>query len=520
MTTVNAEELRSQATRILHEESAPLHLRFGDDLMVCKLPANTRVIHPNRPIAPVANRGASIRHALANPTGAPPLADLVAPGNRVTISLEGIGAISPMMRAPDARSSVLDVLLQLLEDRGVEDYEIIVDRSLDRRLSADELRHVVGPRAARLAPRRLYQLDVEDRDAATQIGLTSKDEPVLVHRRVADSDLLIHVRVSPVPTHGASAPIGACYTGATAVALYHARMAGDDHALTARVGAVLKQRLDVFHIEITLNNDALDPQLSFMARAEETWRGADLLKLRAARVAATRLPAPARRALLHAPRASYDIIGVHAGDPEATHAAGRALALEQHTVHVEGQADIVIHDVGYITPFNVNAAISPLLVRAMILGHAHALHTGTPLLKRGGVLIIAHPCLDDADPDQHPSAVELFNRCLPLSRDPQELERRWMPELTHNPNYVEMYRRGSAYHSSQPFALWRWAERGQQHAGKIIVVGAQNSHVPDRLGWTRARTMDDAIAIARSHHGPSPRISFVRHSPGVVIDVR
>jgi hypothetical protein len=38
-------------------------------------------------------------------------------------------------------------------------------------------------------------------------------------------------------------------------------------------------------------------------------------------------------------------------------------------------------------------------------------------LKKGGVMIVHHPCYDDFDHDFHPSYIEFFNRLLPETRD-------------------------------------------------------------------------------------------------------
>jgi hypothetical protein len=55
--------------------------------------------------------------------------------------------------------------------------------------------------------------------------------------------------------------------------------------------------------------------------------------------------------------------------------------------------------------------------------------------------------------------------------------------------------------------------------GRVIVVGAENEHVPARMGWLSARTMDDALEMARDHHGPSPQITVMHHPPFLIADV-
>ena len=81
------------------------------------------------------------------------------------------------------------------------------------------------------------------------------------------------------------------------------------------------------------------------------------------------------------------------------------------------------------------------------------------------------------------------------------LRHKYEEEFAKNPSYIEMYRRGNAYHGAHPFFMWYWGENGRQHVGKVIVVGAENTHVPEMLGWERADTLAEAIAMARSH-GP------------------
>ena len=53
----------------------------------------------------------------------------------------------------------------------------------------------------------------------------------------------------------------------------------------------------------------------------------------------------------------------------------------------------------------------------------------------------------------------------------------------------------------------------------LIVAGAQNAHVPAMLGWDRAESVTEAIAMAKSTVGPSPEITMMHHPPMVFADV-
>jgi hypothetical protein len=100
-----------------------------------------------------------------------------------------------------------------------------------------------------------------------------------------------------------------------------------------------------------------------------------------------------------------------------------------------------------------------------------------------------------------------------------KLRHKYEEEFAHNPSYIEMYRRGNAYHGAHPFFMWYWGENGRQHIGKVIVAGAQNAHVPAMLGWDRAESLTEAIAMARSFVGPSPEITMMHHPPIVMADM-
>jgi hypothetical protein len=134
----------------------------------------------------------------------------------------------------------------------------------------------------------------------------------------------------------------------------------------------------------------------------------------------------------------------------------------------------------------------------------------------GGVLILHHPCFDEFDHNFHPSYIEFFNRLLPETRDAEVLREKYEREFANNPSYVEMYRRGNAYHGAHPFFMWYWGENGRQHVGRVIAAGAENAHVPERMGWERADNLTEAISMARSYMGRSAEITML-HQPVIAL---
>jgi hypothetical protein len=192
---------------------------------------------------------------------------------------------------------------------------------------------------------------------------------------------------------------------------------------------------------------------------------------------------------------------------------------EQYLVKVKGQSDIVIFPIPFISPYNVNSILNPILLQVMALGYFHHFYRGQPVLRKGGALILCHPCHDEFDHEYHPSYIEFFHRLLPETRDSHQLRAKYEEEFARNPSYVEMYRRGHAYHGTHPFFMWYWGEAGRQHVGKIIAAGAKNAHVPAMLGWDRAESLTEGIAMARSFVGPSASITLMKWPPIVMADV-
>jgi hypothetical protein len=286
-----------------------------------------------------------------------------------------------------------------------------------------------------------------------------------------------------------------------------------------RIGEIAEKHVKVFHIETVLNNRMFAGPMDFLAKNEDDYTESYRLKFQALKWTLDRTPRPLRREVFMRVPAAYELIACHAGACDAVHGKTLRKSYDQYSVPVEGQADILISGIPYISPYNVNSkALNPLLVQVMALGYFFHMYRGRPLVKKGGVMIVTHPCTDAFDPVHHPSYIEFFNRLLPETNDAYALEK-YQDSFAYNPSYVELYRRGNAYHGAHPFYMWYWGQAGREHLGKIIVVGSDNTTVPRLLGWDRAETLTDAIAMARSYVGRSADITLLHHPPILITDV-
>ena len=134
------------------------------------------------------------------------------------------------------------------------------------------------------------------------------------------------------------------------------------------------------------------------------------------------------------------VIAVHAGETKQ-YKLILEKCFQQLAVPVKGQSDIVIFPIPYISPYNVGAFLNPLLVSVMAEGYLYNLHRGAPLLKKGGTIIITHPCTDKFDKEQHLAYVEFFHKLLPQTRDAIELHKRFEKRVLQKP----------CLHSNVPF---------------------------------------------------------------------
>src|SRR3954466_12955147 len=471
--------------------SAPRMIFSGEDLLLEDLPVGTRVVYAKPPIEGLANPGAAIRYALNHPFGTDPLYAQLVPGMRVTIAIDDISMPLPPMQTPDVRQTILEILLELLDANGVDDVHLIIATSLHRRMTKAEMKRMVGSKIFdAFYPDRYYNHDAEDPEGMVHLGKTDHNEPGNINRRAVGSALVIYVNINFVPMNGGHKSVAGGLCNYESLRPHH-----EPHTIRQsdsymdpkrselankiqRMGARVDQHMNVFHIETVLNNRMFAAPTAFLGKNEDEFTEFDRLKFEAMRWTLSKTPPAAKRKLFQNIPSAYQLIAVHAGKTDPVHDRVIAKGFEQYVVNIRGQSDIVICGVPFISPYNVNSILNPLLVQAMGLGYFHNCYRAQPGLRKGGALILCPPCYDEFDHEQHPSYIEFFNRLLPETRDSHVLREKYEREFATNPSYIEMYRRGHAYHGAHPFYMWYWAENGRAHVGRVIAAGAENAHVP------------------------------------------
>ncbi len=516
----------------LDRRSAPRVLFAGDRLVEVDLPAGTRVIYPKPPLAGLKDPDAAIRYAINHPHNSPPLYAKLRPGMKVVIAMDDVSVPLPPMKQPDVRERVLTIVLQLLADHGVDDVEMIIATSVHRRMTAAEVRHIVGDKIFNSYwPKRLYNHDAEDPQGMKFVGETELGERVVLNRKAVEADLVIYVAVNLVPMSGGhkSVSVGLCgyeslrsHHNPKVMRQCHSYMDPKSSMLNTvieRMGKVTNQHLNVFTIETTVNNRMFDRPLSFLHKNEDDLGPFDRSALKALIATLDRTPQELRQEIFNRVPSPFEITGVFAGETEAAHAETLKRSFEQYCVPVKGQADILVSGIPHVSPYNVNAFLNPLLVQVMAQGYLFNMYRGTPLLKKGGTLIFTHPVTDKFDHDQHAPYVEFVHRLLPETRDALTLHKKYEEKFATNPAYLAMFRKGRAYHPVHPFFMWYWGEAGRQHIGRVIVVGADNEYMPRILGYETAPNMHEALEMAKDTAPSSPEITCMHLPPIVMADM-
>jgi hypothetical protein len=500
------------------DRTPPVLVASGDTFRLERLPVGARVVYPADSL-PAVHVADAIAAALDTPVGSDPLAAGLRPGMRLTITFDDNTVPVPAMTSPDLRAKIIEAVLTGAAAAGVDDVALVAAIGLNRRLSPAELRQLVGERVFRSfhADGLLVNHDAEDTDELIEIG-TVGELPVGVNKRVADSDLVVHVHLVTGPSGNGAAGVLAGLGAASTLAALGAQNA--DPRVAADAEALVAAQLPVFSVEAVLDADVFPEPLGFLAKREWEWSVKDQARwfgLRRGTAAVT--SAKLRRRILGQLAAPWHPIGISGGEPGAVAAASRELALAQQQVSVPSQADVAVLGVPSLGPYSVDAPTNPVVAAWSGLASILGSHTGTSVVRDGGAVILFHPLGSDFSPLYHPSYVDFFAETLSVTTDPAQISADFEKKFATDPWYVHLYRTSHAFHGLHPVHRWYEIARATSHVGDVVWVGADRANA-ERLGFRAASTLADALEIVSSSVGRAPQISYLHTPPRVVVDVQ
>jgi nickel-dependent lactate racemase len=451
---------------------------FGGGWVDVELPETTRVVSPGiaLPLDPVADLRAAYEQAVEQPIDGPPLAQRARSGAKVTVAFDDptVPCFAP------AWAEAIPAVLGALERGGVgeQDVTLLCANALHRKFPHDELAGILGPDVVQRFGERLLCHDAEAPDGNVLLGRTPKGHEVEVNRLVADSDLTVYLNCST--TRGFSGGWKSVCVGLStyrsirhhhdpdtmSMSLERNRM----HAILDEMGMVLEERLGadrIFKVETVLANP-LQVHRVF---------GGSVGTTREAVLDLLREHQPARRSL------------------------------------VEEPVDVVLYGVPDWSPYAAYSFMNPILTLISTgLGYLGGMIEA--LGKPGCTAILATPCPNRWDSEHHASYPEVWERVLPVTKDPYEARERFEEEFAHREDYIERYRTGFAFHPVHAIMALFPLKR-LRHAGRVIVAGAEDPGVVRHAGFEPTSTVEAALARAREIHGPDMTVALVRYPPAV-----
>jgi nickel-dependent lactate racemase len=316
-----------------------VHLAYGKHGLDVELPSNARIVEP-RYVPGLPDEPEAIRRALRDPSGVPPLRELVGRGDQVVV-------VHSDITRPMPNDRVLPVLLTELEGAGVrrEDITLLNALGTHRRQTPEELAGMLGQEI--VDRYRCLQHDAWDDENLVSLGHTSFGHPVRVNRTYLEADVKILTGfIEPHFFAGFSGgPKGVLpsIAGADSVLTNHgAKMVGHPQATWG----------------VTQGNPIWEEMLEVALRTEPTF----LLNVTLNR--------------------GREITGMFAGDLRQAHAAGCDFCRGSAMVPVPHFFDIVVTtNSGYPLDLNLYQAVKGMSAAARVV-------------CQGGSIIIAAECWD------------------------------------------------------------------------------------------------------------------------------
>lgn len=469
-------------------------ISFGDTLIEAKFPERTRILRPPEPLPPLKNPEQAIRDALASPLDHEPLSRSVGPRAKVTIAFDDPCMPMVPMRSPDFREMTITILLEELDKLGVpkQNIQLICANALHRKWTRRELSTILGTKITQtFGPSHLYCHDAEDSESLLFLGETERGFEVEVHRAVFESDLFIYVNVTNSAMNGGWKSIVVGLSSFRSIRHHHRPFPG----------ASGKSVMDHKHSSF----QKLLGEMGKLVDRELDKRGRRILTLES--VLNTAIPS--------------ELIAVFAGHPVKTHEETLKVVDKQQVLSVQGQSDVMVYGLSnQMDHYSKLSTINPILVRNLGLSYSFGLYHNKPVVREGGILILAHPCPRVFHPLHQPSYQELFEEVLPQLQDPYEIWDLYSEDYAHRLEFVHKYRYAYAYHGTHPLILWGQGAFPIRYVSRVFLAGASDDEAARRLGFEPFASLEEALLEAENILGKDCSITYQPMPPFYISSVQ
>jgi len=428
----------------------------------------------------------AVREAIANPVGAPPLAELArkAHNGKVTI------AFDDPSRAAKPRQLIIPILIETLLKAGVkeENINLLCGSGNHCKWTPAQLRDYLSPAIFdRFSPAgsasRVKNHDCHDAENLVYMGTSKLGDYVEYNKALADSDLFIYTGTVVVSNWG-----GMTGTGVI-IGLPSSRSMTSTHGYPV-VGHPDSCHGNQHTMLYRQHKQAIMEQI-------ETFTGKRVFYVD---VVPGMGGAPA---------------GIFAGySPEINEPTWK-FAESIYNMEVP-QADVLIYGVPRYSLYGETS--NPLIALAASCAPVR-MWVNKPLVREGGVVIAMCHCDGTIDERSHPSYREILNlyrKCFSMA-DLSTYEEEYM----YREDLIFKYRHAYAYAPIHGFWLLYESEYALNHASKIIMAGVPGMDNPlarvqvrgtggpgavRDIGCTPVRDFSEAFTLAEKVVGKNPRV--------------
>jgi len=460
----------------------------GTASIPANLPVERTRIPPGPPPSapPLPDSAARFREALANPIGMPALEKLVGKNSKVTIGIQDGRAANYHPEDLDLRILGLPILMESLERYGVrpENIQIKVANALHRMWTRKEMTHILGPKLPYTLGGRLSCLDASDMSQYVHLGMTRRGMEVMVHRSVVESDLFIFM----------SAPQGFFQGGWKSILVGMANWESIRYHHRpwpfASGHSVQDPKNSSFHKLLNEMGELVDAELERRGHPP-------IMKIEG--ILTTGQP--------------QKFAAIDAGLITPVREMHLEMLISELVADVEGQTDVLLMGLKDGDSYSRLSVFNPIHCRNKALSGLFNAYHENPLVRKGGIYIVANPFEPKFSMLNHPSYQALYNEVLPTMKDPVEVWDTYSEEYAQRPEFVHKYRTGFAYHGAHPCILYGQGMYGLNHLSAVFAAGVpkENEEVARRMGFEPFPTIEAAVRESEARLGKHCTITYHPH---------
>ena len=447
---------------------------FGEQMIPIKLPENTMIAPPglSTSLSPVDDVEGTIRKALKEPLGRPPLGELVKPNWKVTIAFDDptVPCFVPIWEP--AIKLVIEELVKVGVKRS--NIKLLCANGLHRKFTRRELARIIGEDLVKEFGYRLLCHDAEDVENLTYLGRTESGYDVEINKSVTDTDLTIYINTVVWRGFNGGWKSVCVGLGSYRCIRWHHTPDGMSmsmeknrmHEMLNEMGTVVESKLGkerIFKLETALANPL---------QVYQVWAGG-VFETREAVLALMKSQLKPRREI------------------------------------IKEKADIVLYGIPNWSPYAAFSVMNPILT-LLSTGLGYFGGVIEAMGKPGCSVILVSPCPDQWNHIHHPTHKEIWDRILPNYKDPYEIADLFEDDFAHRPEYIYKYRFCHGFHPMHGL-MTTYPLKRLQHASRVFVAGAENPELIQHLGFDPAFSVEVAIQKALEIHGKDASIAFVKY---------